>query len=110
MVTINGSEHDTAVKVVATEVTIHEKVAPDATGGVTIEASKHEMVVMEIAMVDATKGDNEPSQGNSSTHSLGLPRKTGLHLFVLNLRYFNLIYLFPFILFKKIVDEHFWHQ
>ncbi|KAF3336402.1 MATE efflux family protein 1-like protein [Carex littledalei] len=80
MVTINGSEHDTAVKVVATEATVPEKVATDATGGVATETTKQEMVVMEMAIVDTTKGDDD-----SSTPSLGLPWKTGLHLFVLNL-------------------------
>lgn len=109
MVAVNGSEHETSVKAVmmevpeqekgaATEVTKQEKAAIEATkGGVAVEASKQEMMVMEMAKVGATKGD-ESSQANSPFPPLGLPWKTGLCLFVLNLRYF--IFYFFFCLVK----------
>ncbi|KAJ3702877.1 hypothetical protein LUZ61_006582 [Rhynchospora tenuis] len=95
-VAIEGSEHEAALKValtealvdekVATEVTKQEKVATEATkAGVVIEASKQEMVVMEMAKVGATEKDDVSSDGDSPFPSLGLPWKTGLHLFVLNL-------------------------
>ncbi|KAJ4820107.1 Protein DETOXIFICATION [Rhynchospora pubera] len=90
-VAIEGSERDAAVKVakteasvdekVATEVTKQEKVATEAAkAGVVIEASKQEM-----EKVGATEKDDVLSDGDSPFPSLGLPWKTGLNLFVLNL-------------------------
>ncbi|XP_078164876.1 protein DETOXIFICATION 42-like [Carex rostrata] len=76
MVVINGSEHETAAKVVTMEM-------PEQERGAT-EATKQEMVVLEMAKVGATKG-NDSSEGNSVSPSLGLPWNTGLCLFVLNL-------------------------
>lgn len=95
MVAINGSEHETAAMEVTTEMPEQERGATEAT---KIEASKQEMVVLEMAKVGATKG-NDSSEGNSVSPSLGLPWNTGLRLFVLNLRYFNL--LFPFFFGKN---------
>lgn len=95
MVAINGSEHETAAKAVTMEMPEQERGKTEAT---KIEASKQEMVVLEIAKVGATKG-NDSSEGNSVSPSLGLPWNTGLRLFVLNLRYFNL--LFPFFFGKS---------
>jgi hypothetical protein len=105
MVVINGSVHESSVKAVttavpeqekgATEVTKQEKVAAEATKrGVAIEASKQEMVVMDMKKVGATKGDecHESSQEISPSPSLDLPWKTGFCLFVLNFRYFNLFF------------------
>ncbi|KAJ4750766.1 Protein DETOXIFICATION [Rhynchospora pubera] len=90
-VAIEGSEREAAAKVakteasvdekVATEVTKQEKVATEATkAGVVIEASKQEM-----EKVGATEKDDVLSDGDSPFPSLGLPWKTGLNLFVLNL-------------------------
>lgn len=96
MVAINGSEHETAAKAVTMEMPEQEMGKTEAT---KIEVSKQEMVVLEMAKVGATKG-NDSSEGNSVSPSLGLPWNTGLRLFVLNLRYFN--YCFPSFLVKMI--------